>query len=107
MGGIRLRLKWYIDQTGEKYALNCFKDTLGFGRVERKSGTLDAWRLISDSFKHAEILIPYFTRYFPKTTKLSTRFTNYCTVYQWTVNKSWRQHMPEIRSLMNQNKLLD
>jgi hypothetical protein len=75
--GYRLRLKWYVDQTGEKVSLMAFQHVLGFGRVELKSGTTDAWRLITDSLKSADILIPYFNQFLPKTNKLFLRFIRY------------------------------
>lgn len=105
--GIRLRLKWYIDQTAEKDSLLAFKAVLGFGRVERKSGTNDCWRLIADSFQAADVMIPYFTQFPPKTHKLMLRFIRYQRVRNWTLAGSWRLRLADIKHIITLNNRLN
>ncbi len=104
--GLRLRLKWYVDQTGEKTVLNNFKDLLGFGRVEIKRGTRDAWRLITDSFKAADSLINYFNQFPPQTPKQFLRFIRFQRVRKWTVESTWQNKINSIQQLISLNNKL-
>ena len=95
-----------MDQTGEKQALESFKEALGFGRVEKKSGTIDAWRLVLDTFKNSDKLMVYFNQFPPQTVKLYMRFIRYQRIRNWTLNGSWRSRIADIRHLIELNSRL-
>jgi hypothetical protein len=104
--GYRLRLKWYVDQVGEKSVFEQFKQKLGFARIEPKSGIQDGWRLISDTFHGADVLISYFYQYPPQTQKLYLRFIRYQRVRNMHSAGTWLLNLPTIKHLILLNQKL-
>ncbi len=108
---LRLRTYWYIDQSFEKPVFEQIKTVLGFGRIEKKisgeggfSNKGDAWRLIVDSFKNTKVMLEYFDKYPPRSTKICTRFNNLKQILYWINNDNWRNHIPEIEEIIKLNQ---
>ncbi len=113
--GYRLRTYWYIDQTGEKAFFEQMKNTLGWGRIEKKlpaassfksDSSNDAWRFKTDSNSVIERIITYFDEYNPRTVKLYVRYIRLRRVLGWIAKDGWRNKIHDIRHLIKLNKRL-
>lgn len=111
----RLRVYWYVDQTNENRVLYDIKETLGFGRIEKKYNSTGFTpnklqskpiRLITDSFSKCYILRSYFLQYPPITNKLRVRWYRWKYVLDLTSRAEWKHYLSRIAHLISLNKKL-
>jgi hypothetical protein len=113
----RLRIYWYIDQSGI-YAnddLNKIKNTLGFGYISKKSLSNSsfqpsilnsAFRLQTMSIEHCKLLQKYFIKYNLITTIKRIRFIRWNRILNWYLDGNWFENFDKIKHLINLNKKL-
>jgi hypothetical protein len=112
--GCRVRIYWYVDQTGldSRNDLELMSKVLGFGFLEKKVSCASsfkpsvpgvAYRLITMSAADCKQLQGYFSLYTPLTTNKKVRFVRWCRVLNWCLDRTWHQHLEEIKNLIRLN----
>lgn len=105
----RLRLRFYLDQKNAKEDLHKIQEQLAGTIIQRKYNNKKTpyWRLIIDVFRTVPLIINYFNRFPPKTTTLSIGFKRYQRIYQWYVDKIWKEKLLDIFNYIHLNKKLN
>lgn len=99
----RLRVRFYLDQAYSKTCLQKLQKLFGGTLSNKYKDSNKYQRLIVDTYKGAEILIPYFQKFPPLTTRMHVRFIRYFRVYRFWKEKIWNQKESEIKHLISLN----
>jgi hypothetical protein len=113
--GYRLRVYWYIDQTGVtvKSDLDCFKSVLQHGFIETKKTSQNnflpsvpnvSYRLTIMSLDGCQKMQRYFETYNPQTTSKKVRFIRWSRVLNWALDRTWSKYLLDIQHLIRLNK---
>lgn len=111
--GSRLRMYWYVDQSGAKTYkdLEQIKTTLGMGFIEVKQPSESsfeskqtAYRLTVMNIKDCKQLQTYFATFSPQTTNRKVRLIRWNRVLNWCLDRTWLKHLDTIKHLIQLNK---
>jgi len=109
-GNPRLRIRFYLDQADAMNDLVKIQSVIGGTLMKRKNynaNNSQYFRLIVDTFTHAEVLIHYFSRFVPLTTHLKVRFIRYKRVFAWYRNQKWKTYLTKIQHLIRLNQRMN
>lgn len=117
--GCRVRIYWYVDQSGltTHEDLEKMRTVLGFGFIDKKRYNPDsksfapsvpgaAYRLITMSATDCKQLQVYFTKYTPLTTIKKVRLIRWNRVLNWCLERVWFEHLSAIQHLIQLNSRL-
>jgi hypothetical protein len=97
----RLRLRWYLDQTGERELFVKMNKQLGRGSIPKKGS--EAYRFTIDTFAGIEEIVQYFDTFPPKTIKLRVRFFRVKAILPYALNGTWKSHISIIKNIIDLN----
>lgn len=112
--GCRVRVYWYVDQSNltSKLDFDHIRSVLGMGYIEEKKpseasfqspASANAYRLTVMSVKDCKLLQRYFSTFVPQTTSKRVRFIRWNRVLNWCLDRTWSQHLDEIKNLIRLN----
>lgn len=103
--GGRVRIYWYLDQTGGDLSL--IKSLLKMGYIEKRVSKLsnkNSERLIVMNLTDCNQISRYFDNYKPQTLNKQTRFIRFKRVLNWCLDQTWAQNLDQIKHLICLNK---
>lgn len=111
--GCRVRVYWYVDQAGltTNLDLEHMLSVLGVGFLEKKAqdeslGYQPAYRLTIMSLDGCKQVQRYFSLYPPQLTSKKVRLTRFNRVLNWCLDRTWFQHLGEIKHFISLNNKL-
>lgn len=105
-GNLRQRVRFYLDQAYAKRDLKQISNHIGGTISQKRSDSIHYHRLMVETYNSVATIIAYFNKFPPVTTTLAIRYTRYCTAYNQYKAKNWKDSLPMLYQIIEQNKTL-